>query len=63
MFVCACRAITDHQIEAAARDGARTLDEVEERLGVGRECGGCVPLIEDALQQALTEILASSAAR
>jgi bacterioferritin-associated ferredoxin len=41
MYVCLCRAVTDHEIRAAVGLGADTLDAIGEQLGVGTRCGCC----------------------
>lgn len=41
MYVCICRAITDNQIRHEVAQGAMTLREVGQRLGVGTQCGKC----------------------
>ncbi len=54
MFVCICRAVTDRQIAEAARDGARTVDELGEATGAGTCCGTC--------RDALAELVAPAPA-
>ena len=49
MFVCHCRAVTDHEIRDAIADGARDLDEIGRRCGAGITCGGCCPLLQQLL--------------
>ena len=39
--VCQCMNITDHEIEEAVLDGARTLYELQERTKLGTVCGQC----------------------
>ncbi len=41
MYVCICKGITDTQIRAAVEDGASSLREVRNTLGVASECGKC----------------------
>ena len=41
MYVCICNAVTDKQIRRAARQGARSLPELRDRLGVAANCGSC----------------------
>lgn len=41
MYVCICNGITDTQIRAAAADGVTSLEQLEEKLGVGNQCGSC----------------------
>ena len=41
MYVCVCRAVTDSQIREAIYDGACSMRELRQRLGVASECGRC----------------------
>ena len=41
MIVCVCRRITDHQIRAAAAEGAMSLECLKTELGVATQCGRC----------------------
>ena len=41
MYVCICKAITEQQVRDAARDGARTLSDLRDNLGVATGCGQC----------------------
>lgn len=51
MFVCVCHAVTDHQIRAAAQDGARTLKDLRRELGVTRDCGQCASCALQCLEE------------
>ena len=41
MYVCVCRAVTDSQIREAMGEGACSMRELRQRLGVASECGRC----------------------
>lgn len=41
MYICICKAITDKQVQEAAKT-CSTMAEVYKRLGLGSECGACV---------------------
>ncbi len=41
MIVCVCRRISDHQIRAAAAEGAMSLECLKTELGVATQCGRC----------------------
>lgn len=56
MIVCHCRAVSRHQIEAAALCGATTVREIVAACGAGGRCGGCRPAIEDVLSEAPTAL-------
>lgn len=55
MFICLCNGITDNQIRHAVRDGASSLDCLQDALGVAGQCGQC----SEAAAAVLTETLAS----
>ncbi len=55
MYVCVCRGVTDHQIRAAAAEGASSVDELRDRLGVASRCGKCSSLAADVLHESLCE--------
>ena len=41
MYVCVSHAVTDSQIREAIGDGACSMRELRQRLGVASECGRC----------------------
>lgn len=51
MYICICRAITDHQIREAAHAGAGSADAVCSLLGAGDGCGTCVDSIAALVEQ------------
>ena len=51
MYVCHCRAVTDHTIDTEVERGATTIEELAARCGAGAECGGCWPALEDLLDK------------
>lgn len=53
MYVCVCKAVTDHQIRCAVRDGVVTFRELRMKLGVSTCCGRCAPAARQVLAQAL----------
>lgn len=53
MYVCVCKAITDHQIRQAARNGVLTLDDLRRDLGVASECGNCAAYARQCLEEAI----------
>ena len=40
-IVCDCMNVTDHDIEEAVLEGARTYLELQEQTKIGTGCGGC----------------------
>ena len=55
MYVCICKGITDTQIRAAVQDGASSLREVQNTLGVASQCGKCGILAREIVLESLDE--------
>lgn len=56
MYVCLCRAVTDGQINNAVQEqGCCSFREVRDALGVGTQCGQCVPMTRDIINEALSK--------
>jgi bacterioferritin-associated ferredoxin len=55
MYVCLCNPVTDRQIRLAVDDGARTLGDLRERLGVATCCGKCAGCARSVLREALAD--------
>lgn len=53
MYVCLCKGITDTQIRAAVRDGASSIAELRNTLGVASKCGKCGILARDIVRDSL----------
>ena len=62
MYVCVCRAVTDRQIRAAVADGARSLKDLRQGLGVASECGRCASCARQVLREAVAMEDAQAAA-
>ncbi len=56
MYVCICKGITDTQIRAAVQDGAASVREVRNSLGVASQCGKCSVLTRDIVRQSLNDM-------
>jgi len=56
MYVCICGAVTDSAIRRAVADGARSLRDLSARTGCSTQCGRCVPVAREILDEALAEI-------
>ncbi len=52
MLVCHCRVVSDRTIRSEIRAGAYDAADVSRRCGAGGGCGGCVPAIEQLLDDA-----------
>lgn len=59
MIVCVCRRVSDRQIRAAAENGAETLDDLQQQLGVAMQCGKCSAMALQILNQAHDEAMAA----
>ena len=49
--ICNCLNITDKDIEQAAKDGARTWDQLQSATKIGTVCGSCKPRAEELLHE------------
>lgn len=45
-IVCTCNGTTAGQIEKAVQEGARTFEEVQEKLHIGKQCIKCKELAQ-----------------
>jgi len=52
MYVCLCHAVTDSEIEQAARNGAKSLKDLRRDLGVSSQCGLCADCARQCLKAA-----------
>jgi bacterioferritin-associated ferredoxin len=55
MYICVCKAVTDKAIRNLVADGACSMRELKQCLGVGSQCGKCTPAAQDLLNRSLTE--------
>ena len=54
MYVCVCKAVSDKTVKRAIADGACSVRELRDRLGVASGCGRCVPEIRTLLAESGT---------
>ena len=59
MFVCLCKAVTDHQIKEAVETGVSSFDDMQNHLSVGTACGGCTCEVKRIIEQKLKSELSS----
>ena len=52
MYICICNAITDKAVEKCAQEGARSVEDLSARLGVGTGCGRCLECARELLVEA-----------
>ena len=60
MYVCICKGITDTQIRAAVQDGASSVRDVRNTLGVASQCGKCGILTRDIVRESLNDLAESN---
>ena len=51
MILCVCQSVTDREVEAAIRNGARSLSDVSRACGAGTDCGCCQGVLEQRLEK------------
>lgn len=51
MLVCLCKAVTERELRALARQGARTLEDVARETHAGSDCGACKGQIQAILDE------------
>lgn len=54
MYVCVCQGVTEKQIHAAVRNGARRLRDLRQQLGVTTDCGRCAECAHQCLKGSLS---------
>ena len=54
-IVCNCLGITNGQIKDAVKNGARTLEEVQDATGAGTICGACVEDVQHLVDEFVAE--------
>ncbi len=56
MYVCLCHSVTDADIRQLVRtEGACTLRDLREQLGVATQCGKCAKCAKGVLREVLRE--------
>lgn len=55
MYICVCKAVTDKAIRQQVAEGACSMRELKQCLGVGSQCGKCTTAAQDLLNRSLTE--------
>jgi bacterioferritin-associated ferredoxin len=53
MYLCICKSVSDRQIREAVELGARTIGDLNIRLGIGAECGKCTDSIREFIELCL----------
>ena len=55
MYVCICTGVTDHDIRKAVEAGCRSMPELTMRTGTGANCGSCLEMAAELLDQSLAK--------
>lgn len=50
MYICVCNAVTERQVKQAVKEGACSLRDLRDRLGVTNQCGRCAKSALDCLR-------------
>lgn len=56
MYICVCQAVTDRQIREAVCQGACSMRELRNHLGVASECGRCARCAHSLLKETLDAV-------
>ncbi|GAB3380686.1 (2Fe-2S)-binding protein [Lysobacter fragariae] len=56
MYVCICNGVTERDIRQAAEAGCRSVPELTMRTGAGANCGSCLDMAAELLNQARATI-------
>ena len=51
MYVCICKQVTDHEIVDAIADGACSVKQLQNELGVATNCGECKGCVRKLLRE------------
>ena len=51
MYVCVCKAVTDHQIRDQVAAGNDSFEAIQFELGVATQCGRCEDCARDVVAQ------------
>ena len=51
MYVCICRAVTEHEVRSVVERGAKTVEAVTQTCCAGDDCGACRDAIEDMIEE------------
>lgn len=54
MYICICRSVTEGKICQAVSNGAKTMRDLHQQLGVASQCGKCGICAKQVLSSALT---------
>jgi len=55
MYICICHAVNNSAIRKAVMDGVNSFRDLSARTGCGTQCGSCIKLAREVMDQALIE--------
>jgi bacterioferritin-associated ferredoxin len=56
MFVCICKGITDHQIkQLVTESGVGSIRELKQHLPLGSQCGTCVKVAQNIIDNTIMD--------
>lgn len=56
MYVCLCHGITDKAIQQAVREeGVGNLRQLKQRFGVGNQCGRCIQMAQEIIDNTIVD--------
>ena len=56
MIACVCNAITEDEVRAVARSGARTTEQAYASLGCEPQCGSCLCYTQELIDEELSKL-------
>lgn len=56
MYVCICKAVSDHDIRHAVAEGACCFEDVQARTGCATCCGCCEPEAREVCEASLESV-------
>ncbi|HAT41366.1 MAG TPA: (2Fe-2S)-binding protein [Rheinheimera sp.] len=56
MYICVCKAVSDKKIRQLVQEGATSMRELKQCLGVGSQCGKCIPAAQELLSDTLAQV-------
>jgi bacterioferritin-associated ferredoxin len=51
MYICLCHGVTDRDIRTCIDDGANSMRDLRQQLGVGTQCGKCACHVRAILKE------------
>lgn len=55
-LVCLCNAVTEKEIIAALKKGARSTSDIQKKTCAGTSCGRCLVVIDSIVEEFLSQL-------